>query len=157
MTAGIIARAALCALVLTAAPATARVTEITVAAVEPFADGASFGDAGAYERVKGTFKGELDPADPRNRVIVNLDKAPKNAAGRIEYEADFYILRPVDPARGSPKVLYDVTTRGRQYAHWNGNETSGILLPEDAEQLIAKARSEEIARRFAPQPRFAAD
>jgi hypothetical protein len=117
MKTGIIARAGLCALVLTAAPAMARLTEINVTAVEPFADGASFGNAGTYERVKGTFKGELDPADPRNRVIVNLDKAPKNAAGRVEYEADFYILRPVDPALGSRKILYDVTNRGRQYAH----------------------------------------
>jgi hypothetical protein len=113
-----LARAALCALVLAAGPATARLTEISVTAVEPFADGMAFGDTGAYERVKGTFKGELDPADPRNQVIVNLDKAPRNAAGRVEYEADFYIMRPVDPARGSRKILYDVTNRGRQYAHW---------------------------------------
>jgi alpha/beta hydrolase family protein len=113
-----IAGAALCALALAAAPASARLTEITVTAVEPFAAGASFGDSGPYERVKGTFKGELDLADPRNQVIVNLDKAPRNAAGRVEYEADFYILRPADAARGSRKILYDVNNRGRQYAHW---------------------------------------
>ncbi len=109
---------ALCALVFAAAPVGARLTEITIAAVEPFAEGAGFGDTGAYERVKGTFRGELDPADARNRVIVNLDNAPRNAAGRVEYEADFYILRPTDPARGSRKILYDVTNRGRQYVHW---------------------------------------
>ena len=114
----IVTRAALCVLVLAAAPAAARLTEITVGSVEPFADGAAFGDVGAYERVRGTFKGELDPADARNKVIVNLDKAPRNAAGRVEYEADFYILRPVEPARGSRKILYDVVNRGRQYAHW---------------------------------------
>jgi hypothetical protein len=110
--------AVLCALALAAAPAAARVTEINVVAVEPFADGAAFGDTGAYERVKGTFRGELAPADPRNRGIVNLDKAPRNAAGNVEYEADFYILRPADPARSSGKILFDVTNRGRQYAHW---------------------------------------
>jgi hypothetical protein len=114
----LIARAVVCALVLAAAPAGARVTEINVTAVEPFADGTSFGNTGAYERAKGTFKGELDPADPRNKVIVNLEKAPKNAAGRVEYEADFYILRPADPTRGNRKILFDVTNRGRQYAHW---------------------------------------
>ena len=114
----IAARAAVCAIVLAAGPAAARLTEINVIAVESFADSAIFGDPGAYERVKGTFKGELDPADPRNKVIVNLDRAPKNAAGRVEYEADFHILRPVDPARGSRKILFDVTNRGRQYAHW---------------------------------------
>ncbi len=110
--------AALCALIFAATPAGARLTEINIAAVEPFAAGAEFGETGAYERVKGTFKGELDPVDARNRVIVNLDKAPRNAAGRIDYEADFYILRPTDPARGSRKMLYDVTNRGRQYVHW---------------------------------------
>ena len=74
----------------------ARVTEFNIVAVEPFAEGASFGNAGAYERVRGTYKGELDPGDARNQVIVNLDKAPRNAAGRVEYEADFFMLRPVD-------------------------------------------------------------
>ena len=97
----VIASALACALVLVAAPAAARLTEINVASVEPFADGAAFGDTGAYERVKGTFKGELDPADPRNKVIVNIDKAPRNAAGKVEYEADFYILRPAERRRAA--------------------------------------------------------
>lgn len=109
-----ITRATLYALVLAAAPAAARLTEINVATVEPFAEGAAFGAAGAYERVKGTFKGELDPADPRNVVIVNIDKAPKNASGKVEYEADFFLLRPVDAARGNRKIIYDVTNRGRK-------------------------------------------
>ncbi len=103
-----IASAALAACIV--APATARVTEINVAAVEPFADGAMYGTTGAYERVRGTFKGELDPADARNKVIVNLDKAPRNARGLVEYEADFFLLRPADAARGNHKIIYDVTT-----------------------------------------------
>lgn len=114
----IIARAALCALVFAAPPSLARLTEINVTAVEPFAESHAFGNAGAYERVRGTFKGELDPADPRNKVIVNLDKAPRNAAGRVEYEVDFFMLRPVDTARGNRKILFDVTNRGRKNLHW---------------------------------------
>ena len=114
----IVARAALCALVLAAAPAAARLTEITVTAVEPFADGAAFGDAGAYERVRGTFRGELDPADPRNKVIVNLDKAPRNVRGMVEYDADFFILRPVDDALSKRTIIYDVTNRGRKVINW---------------------------------------
>jgi len=114
-----IARTVLCglAVVIAAAPAAARVTALNITLIEPFAEGTSFGDTGAYERVKGTFKGELDPADPRNRVIVNLDKAPRNAAGKVEYEADFFILRPVEAARGNRKLLYDVTNRGRKGIH----------------------------------------
>ncbi len=109
--------AALCAAVIVAAPAGARVTQVDIAAVEPFADGAKFGDTGAYERVRGTFRGELDPADARNKVIVNLDKAPRNARGLVEYEADFFLLRPLDAARGNRKILYDVTNRGRKFIH----------------------------------------
>jgi hypothetical protein len=108
----------LCALTLVALPATARLTEIKTVAVEPFAAGATFGDTGAYERVRGTYKGELDPRDARNRVIVNLDKAPRNARGLVEYEADFFIMRPVDGARGNHRLLYDVTNRGRKIIHW---------------------------------------
>lgn len=99
-------------------PAAAHVIEFNITAVEPFAEGSTFGNAGAYERVRGTFKGELDPADARNKVIVNLDKAPHNAAGRVEYEADFFMLRPVEAARGNHKLIYDVTNRGRKYIHW---------------------------------------
>ncbi len=108
----------LSALVVAALPAGARVTEIHTTAVEPFAGGTAFGEAGAYERVRGTYRGELDPADARNRVIVNLDKAPRNAKGLVEYEADFFILRPKEAARGNHKLIYDVTNRGRKVMHW---------------------------------------
>ncbi len=103
---------------LIAASAHSRVTEFNIVAVEPFAEGYAFGSAGAYERVRGTFKGELDPADARDKVIVNIDKAPRNAAGRVEYEADFFMLRPVEGAQGNGKLIYDVTNRGRKYIHW---------------------------------------
>jgi len=106
------------ALIFFTFPVGARLTEINTVAVEPFANGAAFGDSGAYERVRGTFKGELDPFDPRNKVIVNLDKAPRNARGLVEYEADFFIMRPVDGARGNRKIIYDVTNRGRKVMHW---------------------------------------
>ena len=99
--------------------AQARVTAIVIDKVEPFADGAPFADAGAYERVIGTVKGELDPQDPRNRGIVDLDKAPRNARGMVEYDTDFFMLRPADPAKASRKLLYEVNNRGRKFLlHW---------------------------------------
>src|SRR5215472_17114922 len=86
--------------------------EIQVKAVEPFAEGQSFGEAGSYLRITGVAKGELDPLAPENKVIVDLDKAPKNARGHVEYETDFFILRPADPSRTSGVLVYDVTNRG---------------------------------------------
>jgi hypothetical protein len=85
--------------------------EIQVNAVEPFAEGRGFGEAGPYLRVRGVAKGELDPAAPGNEVIVDLDKVPRNARGRVEYETDFFILRPADP-RTNGVLVYDVTNRG---------------------------------------------
>jgi hypothetical protein len=102
--------------------ASARVTSITIAAVEPFAPGTTFGSAGEYQRVRGTFKGEVDPTDARNRVIANIDKAPRNAAGKVEYEADFFMLRPADAQRANGKLIYDVTNRGRLNFHWRFTE-----------------------------------
>src|SRR6266446_1960411 len=86
--------------------------EIKIDAVEPFAEGRVFGEAGPYLRVRGTAKGELDPAAPQ--VIVDLDKAPRNARGLVEYETDFFMLRPADPSRTNGVLVYDVTNRGRK-------------------------------------------
>src|SRR5689334_19768020 len=108
------------AALIAASPATqARITAVTIDSVEPFAGGMAFGSVGAYERVTGTAKGELDPADPRNRGIVNIDKAPRNARGMVEYETDLFILRPADAAKGNRKILYEVNNRGRKFLlHW---------------------------------------
>src|SRR5512141_1799644 len=95
--------------------ASGRIVEINVASVKPFADGASFGDVGKYERVTGTMKGELDPIDARNKGIRNIERAPKNARGMVEYEVDFDLLRPADAAKGNRKILFDVTNRGRKF------------------------------------------
>jgi len=102
----------LCPVGLATSPAPAAITTIEVRYTEPFAEGTSFGATGAYVKVVGVARGELDPAAPVNRAIVNLDRAPKNERGRVEYDVDFYVLRPADPNRGNHKILYEVTNRG---------------------------------------------
>ncbi len=96
------------------APAWARVTLVRIDRVEPFAPGVLFDGTGAYERVIGTVKGELDPADPSNAGIVGLAKVPRNAVGQVEYTADLFILRPVDPAKGNHHLLFEVLNRGNK-------------------------------------------
>ena len=66
-------------------PGEARVVRFVVEQTRPVAEGKSFGDAGPYERLDGTVYIEVDPRDPLNTAIVNLDKAPQNAerAGRL--------------------------------------------------------------------------
>lgn len=82
--------------------------------IEPFANGMSFGPVGSYIRLVGTAYGVLDPQHPRNAVIVDLDKAPRNAQGLVEYATDVYIMRPTEATRGNGKLLYEVNNRGRK-------------------------------------------
>ena len=88
------------------------ITDISVSDIRDFADGHEFGPAGAYVRIIGVARGTLDPAAARNRGIVDLDKAARNAQGLVEYATDFDILRPKDPTRGSGILVYDVPNRG---------------------------------------------
>jgi hypothetical protein len=89
------------------------ITAIEIASRSMFVGGASFGAIGPYERLDGVAIGELDPAHPANRGIVNIDKAPRNARGNVEYRSDICILRPADPERGNGRILYEVNNRGR--------------------------------------------
>jgi hypothetical protein len=88
------------------------ITDIAVADIADFADGHEFGAAGAYVRIKGVAQGVLDPAAPANAGIIDLDKAPRNARGLVQYATDFDILRPKDAPRGSGILVYDVPNRG---------------------------------------------
>jgi hypothetical protein len=88
------------------------ITDISVTDIADFADGHEFGAAGAYVRIKGVARGVLDPTAPANAGIVDLDKAPTNASGLVDYATDFDILRPKDAQRGSFILVYDVPNRG---------------------------------------------
>ncbi|MEA2741410.1 MAG: hypothetical protein QOH05_4717, partial [Acetobacteraceae bacterium] len=89
------------------------ITGIEIKNRSKFVGGAAFGDAGAYERIDGVALGALDPTHPGNRGIALLDKAPRNAAGKVEYRSDFVLLRPADATKGNGRLLYEVNNRGR--------------------------------------------
>ena len=80
----------------------------------PVFGGAEFGAVGTYERLHGTVFGEIDPTHHLNAGIVNLDRAPRNAHGNVEYQSDFRILKPLDLERGNGCLVYDVPNRGNQ-------------------------------------------
>jgi hypothetical protein len=83
----------------------------------------SFGATGAYMKIAGTYEGELDPADPHNAVIVDIDLAPKTA-GKVHYTSTFFILRPVDLSRGNGKLFYDSGNRGgKRILEWFNDAT----------------------------------
>ncbi|MBL8645603.1 MAG: hypothetical protein JNK21_16845 [Rhodospirillaceae bacterium] len=121
------------AAVLTAQSAQADVDRIEVFERVPFAAGKSFGNVGAYERIRGRLTFTADPNAPENQGIVDLKLAPRDAAGRVVYAADFIMLKPVDPTRSNARLFYEVNNRGNIGMLASFNNARGANLPNDAE------------------------
>ena len=74
--------------------------------------GKAFGQSGAYERIAGKVNFTIDPKAPANKLIADIELAPRNEDGLVEFSADFYVLKPTDPNLGNGTVLYEVSNRG---------------------------------------------
>jgi len=96
--------------------------------------GLSFGGVGQYEKLRGTATGELDPNDPRNKVITDIELATRNAAGMVTYSMDVFILRPLNQANGNQRLFYDFNNRGQMRLGRlnNGTVTSDPVTAADA-------------------------
>src|SRR5262245_25759456 len=99
-------------ILLLSAAAEARVVRFVVEERIVVAGGMDWGTAGPYERLKGRAYMEVDPRDPLNALIVNLDRAPQNARGNVEFDSPIMILKPVDMARGNRKIWVGLNNRG---------------------------------------------
>jgi Alpha/beta hydrolase domain len=89
--------------------------------------------ASGYEKIVGTIHFAVDPKDPVNRGVVDLDKAPVNAAGRVEFSSDLYVLRP-KPPRGNGAALVDILNRGNKVV-LNGFNRGGSPDPDTEDDL----------------------
>ena len=78
----------------------------------PTFEGRSFGSVGQYEKLRGTAYGELDPSDPRNAVITDIELAPVNERGMVEYSTDIFILKPMNLDQGNRRAILDFNNRG---------------------------------------------
>ena len=115
------------ALVAVAQPSEAHVVKFLVQQQSSFLGGADWGNVGPYEMLQGTAYLEVDPRDPRDAVIVDLQNAPRNAHGMVEFSTPFLILKPVDTQRGNNKIFYAVNNRG--------NNLEGLLTATTAAQV----------------------
>ena len=115
----------------------AEIVEVRFGAPEPYAEGRSFGAVGPYVFIKGIARGELDPKDERNKVIVGLDKAPLNARGMVEYETDVHILRPADMSKSSGRLLVEAPNRGNKVLMLRlHNSRAGQVKVNDAKTAV---------------------
>jgi hypothetical protein len=124
---------ALLVLSLAEAPARAELKSLEIRRRVPFAGGAAFGDTGAYEKLVGVAHFAVDPKHPHNRDIVDLQLAPRNAEGKVEFDADFFILVPKDLSKGNRALLYDVNNRGNKLALGMFNSAANTNDPTTTE------------------------
>src|SRR5438477_10428528 len=108
-------------------PSEARVVKLVVEQRTSFVGGADWGKAGPYEMLRGTAYLEADPNNPHDAVIVDLENAPRNANGLVEFNTQFMILKPVDMQRSNNKIFYAVNNRG--------NNLEGLLTATTAAQV----------------------
>lgn len=111
------------------------VTTLEIHKRETVLGGKSFGESGAYEKIAGTIRFTADPQHPLHAQITDIDRAPKNAQGLVEFSSDFYVLKPVDASKGNRRLLVDVANRGRKVALGRFNSTGRVPDPSKAEDF----------------------
>ena len=94
--------------------ADARVTKIVINSRGSAYNGASFGSVGQYEQLDGIAHGEIDPKDPLNKVIQDIELAPRNGHGMVEYSTSISILKPVNMPSSNHAMLFEIVNRGNK-------------------------------------------
>jgi hypothetical protein len=116
-------------------PAVAEVVRIEVRSRADLVGGRPFGAAGPYEKLSGRMYFEVDPANDANKIITDVDKAPRNARGRVEFSADFFLIKPKQIEQGNGTVLYEVSNRGGKGMLGFYNHATGSLNPTSEAEM----------------------
>ena len=86
--------------------------ELRISERIPFAEGHAFGDTGPYERLRGRVHYAVDPRAPAQADVIDIDKAPVNGDGFVEFAGDFVLIKPVELPRGNKRLFFDYGNRG---------------------------------------------
>lgn len=78
-----------------------------------------------FVRLEGVAHGELNPTEN----IPDLDKAPRNARGNVEYQTRVVLIAPADPKQSQGRLLVDVPNRGLPVSHAFYNSPRQRPLP----------------------------
>ncbi len=104
-----LAGAAVVAALLAFAPtAQARVTKIVIDDTQPLS---ATGQTIPYQQISGRAFGELDPRDPLNGIIQDIERG-KDADGKVRYVASFVLTKPVEMSQAIGLMWHDVPNRG---------------------------------------------
>ncbi len=115
-------------------PAHAELTSIEIKSTKDVLGGKAWGATGAYEELIGTAHFTVDPKAAANKNIPNIDKAPRNAKGMVEFSSDIYIDRPKDAAKGNGVAFFEASNRGhRSLATTFSQPFRARTTPEEAQ------------------------
>ena len=133
---------------------------LEVIARTPAFGGQQYGSHGSYEQITGKAHMRIDPLAPANRGIVDLDLAPRAADGLVDYDVDFIIQRPADPAKARRVLLYDVVNRGMRLmammtgGGFNPNDPGDGLLFRQGYTLVWSGWQGDISSKASIGARF---
>jgi hypothetical protein len=96
-------------------PLQAKIYRVVVTKTEPYLDGKVFGMAGSYEKLTGQAFGEVDPDNKLNSIIQDIQLAPRNSRGMVEYVSDFIILRPAEMVKSNGVLFLSLPNRGNAF------------------------------------------
>src|SRR5580658_516577 len=106
--------------------AAARITHLDVVSKAPLGTFKS----GDYVIWEARFVGELSPA---SESIPDLEKAPRNARGTVDYATRVTLIMPAEPMRGNGAILVDLPNRGVPTSHIIYN------IPHNLPQVFPKS------------------
>ncbi len=107
------------------------VTHFDLTLARPLAGGRAFGDVGPYEELRGRLRFTLDPTHAANVRITDLERAPRNRDGHVEFAADVSILLPAERPRGNGRMIVDVVNRGNTVTVPNFNHATRPVFGPD--------------------------
>lgn len=89
----------------------------------------------AYERIVAKAHFAVDPSLPANRIIRDIEFAPRNEDGLVEFSADLFVLKPRNPTEGNGTLLFEVSNRGRKGILSTFSFAPGSLDPHTKEDM----------------------
>jgi hypothetical protein len=135
--------AALAGALALAAPVEARVTKIVIDEQKDLLKDPNTGQLLDYEQFAGHAEGVLDPRDPLNAIIQDIDLGKDPNDGKVHYTASWVLTVPKDRSKISGMMWQDVPNRGRSIlfdvsernfgdvglaSAWQGDNAGGTLV-----------------------------
>ena len=93
----------------------AKIVRIEITGTEVYDGAKKFGDAGEYIKISGWAYGEVDPRNSLNSIIQDIQLAPRNVRGKVEYVTQFILLRPMNMGRCNGVLFLSLPNRGNVF------------------------------------------